>query len=305
MAITKKAAREALARTIGAWLPGAASSNGNAGGTTVVDSAFIGGAEMDNAYRGYYLLLTSGTLSASGVTPVFRRVTSFAAATGTFTVTGAFAGQVASGVTFELHSISPELFTEALNKPRAVAWQYLFKPLYDSSITLTQGDYEYTMPTGILPEMISRVMMEGGETGDTYDGIPDPRLLPKDIATYSADGAKIWLNRGKGAKSVDVITGRLLYLVGKNYLTAFAKDTTRGALVTDTTAGAELTENTPPWVLFMKYAAAELYLLVASGPMVQNRQEILALAKAWREDAEKNTPLMRMREADWDAGTGL
>lgn len=297
MAITKKQGREALARTIASWFPATTTSAGNAGGTTVVAARFVG--EQKDSYRGYYLLLTSGTLTGSpaGTTPVFARCTAFDGTTGTFTVTPAFAGQVASSVTFELHAFSPELFTEAMNNAIAAYRRYVFNPLYDATITLTASTWEYTMPTGVTPDMVSRVMMEG--TGD-YDGIPDPRLLPRNIASYSQDGAKIWLNRGLGAKSVEVITGRSLYLVGKKYLTIFAKDTTYGQLVTDITAKAELTEDTQAWKLFMEFSAAELYMLLASGPMVQNRTEMIALSEKLESRALANAPTMRMREVDFD-----
>lgn len=301
MTITKKQGREALARAIGAWLPAVTTSNGNAGGTTVIAARFIG--EQKDAYKGYFLLLTSGAITSSGVTPLFCRVTAFDGTTGAFTVTPAFGAptQVISGITFELHAFSPELFTEALNRARAVSWPHIFKALYDSSITLTAGDWEYTMPTGILPEMISLVEMEGSSE---LVGIPDSRYVRKDV-TYSQDGSKIWLNRGQGVKTVDVTTGKKLFLMGRNYLTVFAKDTTYGALVTDTTAAAELTENTPAWTLFMEFAAWQLYLLLASGPLVQNRKELLALAEAREKTAWSLVPRMRMLEPDWDSAASL
>lgn len=305
MAITKKQGREALARIIGAWLPATATTSGAADGSTVIASRFVVPAayvaERKNAYKGYYLLLTSGALTGApeGTTPVFSQVVAFDATLGTFTVAPAFAGQVASGVTFELHAFSPELFTVALNKTCGNYRKYIFKPLYDSSITLTAGTWEYAMPTGITSDMISRVMMEGGETGATYDNVPDPNYPI--FASYAQDDSKIWLNRGMGAKSIDVITGRKLYLIGKNYLTAFAKDTTYGALVTDLTAGAELTENTEAHNLFLEYAAKEHYLLLASGPAVQNRAQMIALSKEWELRAQADTPRQRMREPDWNA----
>ena len=88
-------------------------SSGNAGGTTAV-CADVSGRQVD-FYRDKFLLLTSG--SASGQ---YRRITNFTASSGTFTVvpqfgTAAAPVQVASGVTAEVYTLDPAMYTIAIN----------------------------------------------------------------------------------------------------------------------------------------------------------------------------------------------
>lgn len=97
------------------------SAAGNAGGTTAVDSAL---SPDDDTYNDHYFLLcTSGTNSGEN-----RPVSDYdgTGTRGTVTVSRAFTGQVASGVSYELLRYSPDDYMAAVN---LAIWQ-LYRKLY-------------------------------------------------------------------------------------------------------------------------------------------------------------------------------
>lgn len=104
----KREARKALSFICGDWWPESLTTIGNAGGTTAIFSSLIGLAAA--SIIGKYLLLTSGTYTGQ-----WRVISNFDNVTGTITVARAFGGQVASGVTVEIHEHRPDLYTLAIN----------------------------------------------------------------------------------------------------------------------------------------------------------------------------------------------
>lgn len=101
-------------------------SAGNAGGTTLVDTALS--AFGDNRLVGQYAYLTATPFAT-------RRITSNTQATGTVTVSPAFASQVGSATTYQIHKYSPTKKFLALDKARLTVSDYLFIINRDDSIT--------------------------------------------------------------------------------------------------------------------------------------------------------------------------
>lgn len=131
---TRSALRQELGLAIGACKAGTATGNGAGGGTTIVDTTrFTDSYANAQLYDGRYALLTSGTYSGQ-----VRRISSYAGSTGTITVADAYGGQVASGVTFEIHSYDPALLDAAINRalPRLFYWTDFYPTL------VTDGDME-------------------------------------------------------------------------------------------------------------------------------------------------------------------
>ena len=131
---TRSALRQEVGLIAGSCKTGTASAAGAAGGTTIVDTTnFTDSFANANFYDGWYAIATSGTYAGQ-----VRRVSSYAGATGTITVADAFGGQIASGVTFELHSYDPAELNNAIN--RALARCYYRTYFYPSLVT--DGDME-------------------------------------------------------------------------------------------------------------------------------------------------------------------
>jgi len=77
---------------VGSTATGTTTANGNAGGTTLIQT---GRSEANSYFVGMLLKITSGTCNGQK-----RIVTSWVKTTGTFTVSQAFTAQILSGVTF-------------------------------------------------------------------------------------------------------------------------------------------------------------------------------------------------------------
>lgn len=120
---TKANARQAVAQDMRAYDFGTTTSAGNAGGTTLVASAYIG--DETDLHVNKWILITSGSNNGE-----FRQVSAFTNASGTFTVRNAFTAQVASAVTFQIYTFKPSDFTLAVNKATRNNPDSLFRPYY-------------------------------------------------------------------------------------------------------------------------------------------------------------------------------
>lgn len=93
---------------IGSTATGTTTANGNAGGTTLIQT---GRSEADRYFVGMMLKITSGTCNGQK-----RIVTSWVKTTGTFTVSQAFSAQIVSGITFVFMTVTlpqyPHVFKE-------------------------------------------------------------------------------------------------------------------------------------------------------------------------------------------------
>ena len=139
--------RRRISEKIADWTSGTTSGNGNAGGTTVVDTGLAG--KGNDFYNGWWLLITSGTY-ATQVRQVSTTVgTGFVASTGTLTVTRAFGGQILASVTYELHRYNPDNYLVAINRKAEDLLVDNYLPLRDESIVidnlLANADFESTI----------------------------------------------------------------------------------------------------------------------------------------------------------------
>lgn len=158
---TKAQARRDLSNRIGDWWAGTFSSSGNGGGTTAVDSSLIGYG--DDYQNSKFLLLGSGSYAGQ-----WRRVADFTDASGTFTTVNAYGGQVASGVTYEVHNIRPDLFTAAVNEAVRLAYPAIFRPvLCYGGLIADSSRSVYAVPHGMRD--VLRVSIEEADSNKGDD----------------------------------------------------------------------------------------------------------------------------------------
>ncbi len=257
MALDKREVRQAVAPTVGdLGVTGyiTTTAAGNANGLTFVTSQFYGyGADH---LRNLWILPTSGTQEGK-----YREIDDFdgttPASSSTSTIKGtAWSAALASGVTGELYRYDPALYTIAINNAIKSAYQWIFNPALDSSITLTAQDFRYTLPTGITPQMVKRVMTEGNSP---YDSQP---YYNREDYVFSPDNTEIWFNMRYVKNEVDFTTGKKLYIYAQKYLTELDADTNL-TIVTDSTDKIELTKTTDHWRLFLMFCTAEMFTLLA------------------------------------------
>lgn len=128
MSRTGSAILTAFSRFIGDYWTGTTTSAGNAGFTTLVDTALR--RFGDDTLRDFYLRPTGASNPYA-----IRRITSNAAATGTVTVTPAFAAQCATTETYEIHRYDPaEKFT-CIDEARLRVFDDLARTIYDDTTT--------------------------------------------------------------------------------------------------------------------------------------------------------------------------
>lgn len=133
---------QGLSSFVNDWESSTTTSAGNSGGTTLVDTYMS--RYGDSRLSGMFIRLTSGTYNTQ-----VRRISSNAQATGTITVTPAFGGQVASGVTYELHRYDPDLKFRALDKARFDVIDDVYQLVYDDTITSDGISDTYDIPPTI------------------------------------------------------------------------------------------------------------------------------------------------------------
>jgi len=139
MATTLSGLERELSSYIADDLTGTTTSDGNAGGTTLVCSALAN--KGDNYYNDWWVKITSGTYINA-----IQQVSGFAQSTGTCTMYVSFGGQIVSGVTFELHQMNPNLKKAGLNAAITDCLENIAIALDDHSLTsndwLPNGDFE-------------------------------------------------------------------------------------------------------------------------------------------------------------------
>ena len=115
-------------------------SAGNSGATTLIDTYM--GRYGDGHLVGQFIRLTSGTYTLQ-----IRRITNNTQATGTITVSPAFGGQVASGVTYQLHRYDPDKKFLALDKARYDVLDHVYRLVYDDTLTSDGLSDAYDIPS--------------------------------------------------------------------------------------------------------------------------------------------------------------
>ena len=144
MATTTRAVlRQRLSEAIGDYLSLTTSSNGATDGSTLVDSGLrnLAGGREDDAFEGWYVLITSGDASGE-----IKRILLSRKATNTVTLQTAFSTQIVSSVTYELHRQDPTLKHNAINRGIEELSSQVPLPLRDETLVvdnlLTNWDFE-------------------------------------------------------------------------------------------------------------------------------------------------------------------
>ena len=145
--LTHVLARQRLSENLDDYRSQSLTSNGNAGGTAIVDTTLAQLSPDTDFCKDWWVQLTSGTYSGQ-----IRKVSAYATSTTTITLISAFGGQVLSGVTYELHVIHPTAKLNALNRGLEELYpSFLYLPLRDKTLVLdnllSNSDFEsYTSP---------------------------------------------------------------------------------------------------------------------------------------------------------------
>jgi len=133
----------ALSKDLGDYYAGTATSSGNTGGTTLVDTSLMSKNDdwLDSTASEMWDLITSGTYDEEE-----RRIDSLESASGVLTVT-AHGGQIASAVTYQIHRMwSASEKRIALIDAAKDAYPYIFDKVFDETkITgnwLKDGSFE-------------------------------------------------------------------------------------------------------------------------------------------------------------------
>jgi hypothetical protein len=253
MAVSKRTVREDLSQRAADRLLVTTSAAGDADGGTFVVAGLAG--KQAEFYQGFYPVARTDAAAPkwSQITTHDENATAI-----TFTVRPKFGAQIGSGVVIELHAYRPDLFTTAMNlaRIRGFAARHFYKGLFDSTLVSASATWEYTLPTGVTPDQISRVMLEG--IGD-FAGIPREDRLDY---TFSPSG-KLWFGRADPNRYWYLPDGKKIYLIGAQPVTAFAEDTTPFVLATDN-GNTDLAVTDLWYELYLLYAKAALYELIAA-----------------------------------------
>lgn len=159
---------EGLSGFVNDWETSTTTSAGNSGGTTLVDTYMS--RYGDSHLSGMFIRLTSGTYTTQ-----VRRITSNTQSSGTVTVTPAFGGQVASGVTYELHRYDPQLKFRALDKARFDILDDVYQLVYDDTTTSDGISDTYDIPATINIGPILAIREEPLGYDATWNFLSDPQ----------------------------------------------------------------------------------------------------------------------------------
>ena len=135
---TRSALRQEVGLISGTCKAGTTTGAGDS--TSVIDLTNFADSYMNaNFYDGWYCIITSGTRAGE-----VRRITSYAGATGDFTLADALTGAPGASVTFEVHSLDPAEINNAINRAlaRCYRWAYFYPSL------VSDGDMEASGTTG-------------------------------------------------------------------------------------------------------------------------------------------------------------
>ena len=159
---------EGLSSFVNDWESSTTTSAGNSGGTTLIDTYMS--RFGDSHLSGMFIRLTSGTYNTQ-----IRRITSNTQNTGTITVSPAFGGQVASGVTYELHRYDPQLKFRALDKARFDIMDDVYRLIYDETVTSDGISDTYDIPATINLGPILAIREDPVGYAATWNFISDPQ----------------------------------------------------------------------------------------------------------------------------------
>src|SRR3990167_796367 len=140
---TRLVLEQRVAEAIGDYYALTTTSAGNAGGTTLVSTAFadLPGGNDDDAFENWYAHITSGTDSGN-----VRRASAYAQSTTTLTVSRAYSAQIASAVTLVLHRHAPEDYWRCIGRALEELFPHVYLPIRDETLVvdnlLSNADFE-------------------------------------------------------------------------------------------------------------------------------------------------------------------
>jgi hypothetical protein len=133
---TRTELRVLLSEAIGDadWGTLTTTSNGNAGGTTLIDTGLADLSEDDDAFPGWYIHPTSG--DTAGETGRIKGASGYDFSNVTLTLATALTAQVVSGVTYEIGRYNPILKHLALARASEILFPRLWLPIRDETLVI-------------------------------------------------------------------------------------------------------------------------------------------------------------------------
>ena len=144
---TREQLRTSIGYLLNAIYVSSASSNGNAGGTTLVDNTLTADAAgFDDDLNGKWVVVTSGGNDGN-----IRRIDDYDGASTTATLRTAATGQITSGMTYELwdEEFPPTSIHEFINLAVDEATDAIYDPVEDLSLHGDRIDVRHDIPSGI------------------------------------------------------------------------------------------------------------------------------------------------------------
>ncbi len=143
--------RQGFCEYLGEWFAGTTTADGNAGGTTFIDTTDLVNYANDK-FNSYWALITSGSYATQ-----VRRISDFVQASGQPTVQSAYGGKILSGKTYELCRYHPtNEIRWALNRAIQESFPDLKMSLINEDLitgnALPNGSFEDFIASTTLPD---------------------------------------------------------------------------------------------------------------------------------------------------------
>ena len=175
---------DGLSRFIGDTF--ASTTTGAGSTTTLVDTALT--QFGDRRLEGWFIRITE---NVAGNQYLVRRISNFAAATGTVTVTPAFAGATGSGTDYELHRYDPAEKFRAIDDARVNVFGDVFNVVRDETITCDGQATEFNIPSTLSNGPIAVYEELPISVGYSWNLLTSPELSSLTGWTASAGTAEI------------------------------------------------------------------------------------------------------------------
>lgn len=146
-----------FARYIGAYVGSFTTTTAIAAGTSVVSTELRdSGFTNDDALIDTFIKITSANNDDT-----VRRVTDYAASSGTITVSGTnLTSDSSTQATFEIYRYDPSQLKDMLNDAREDVFPRLYKEVNDITLTLAGHQYRYARPTSIRQGFVRQIFEE-------------------------------------------------------------------------------------------------------------------------------------------------
>lgn len=179
---TRVSLLQLLSEGFGDWYAASTTSAGNAGGTTLVDSALLAISIDTDYFLNWYVRITQSGHAAEGQV---RRVTAYSGSTGTLTVSSAFGAptQIAGSIAYELHRFDPVRKHEAIKRASALSFPHLYLPTRDESLIvddlLANSGYESAISGGAHPSWtnVGAGITVTAETTTVFHGAQSAKIV--------------------------------------------------------------------------------------------------------------------------------